>query len=88
MFHLAEYLYKQLPRREYRARSVLGEPENDWWLRFDDIELDDSDFHRLGKDFETDRKIEPAAVGCGHARLFRASVAVDYAVGWMRRERR
>ena len=87
MFHLAEYLYTELPRRPYRARAVYAAGAGSW-LDFDDIECDDGDFYLIGKDFDERFKIRVEPVGSAPSRLFRAVEAVDYAVGWMRRERR
>ncbi len=88
MFHLAEYLYADLPRRPYRARAVSAPPNAGGWLEFDDIECDDGDFYLIGKDFDAEFKIRVGRVGSAASRLFRAVDAVDFAVDWMRRERR
>lgn len=88
MFHLAEYLYADLPRRGYRARAAWAPPGAGGWLEFDDIECDDGDFYLIGKDFDVAFKIRVSPVGSAPSRLFRAVDAVDFAVGWMRRERR
>ena len=88
MFHLAEYHYAALPKRPYRARAVSAAPGSGGWLDFTDIEYDDSDFERLGKDFEYEAGVAPRPVGSADARLFRAAAAVGYATRWMARERR
>lgn len=82
VFHLAEYRYRELPTRVYECRVERG------WISFPDIPLDDSDFTRLGEDFErASGLVIRGAVGPARALLFPARAAVEYAVGWMRRER-
>jgi aminoglycoside 3-N-acetyltransferase len=82
VFHLAEYLYRDLPTRDYECRVERG------WISFPDIPLDDSDFIRLGEDFEhASVLVTRGAIGPAQALLFPARDAVEYAVDWMRRER-
>jgi aminoglycoside 3-N-acetyltransferase len=56
-----------------------------WW---DDVDLDESDFARLGADFEATGAVRVAAVGDGTGRLMRQRAAVDFAVEWLARNRR
>ncbi|MGH6653987.1 MAG: AAC(3) family N-acetyltransferase, partial [Actinocrinis sp.] len=88
VFHLAEYLYAELPKRGYRARGSAAAPGSDGWLDFEDIDCDDDDFRLLGKEFEVEFAITARPAGRAPSRLFPAKDAVDFAVGWMRRERR
>lgn len=97
IFHLAEYRQPNQPLHSYECRvaetgtnpNMEANQTGDGWIVFQDIHLDDSDFGRLGADFERQTgRVHRNAVGNADALLFPARAAVDYAVGWMARERR
>lgn len=91
IFHLAEYRYTQLATRVYEAHIVNEQTGHNVWTAFEDIPLDDDDFARLGANFESHVGTPPirhGRVGNAAATLYPARAAVDYAVEWMRRERR
>ncbi|MEV4574566.1 AAC(3) family N-acetyltransferase [Nonomuraea jabiensis] len=80
-FHLAEYRYHpDPPRRSYRA--VVDDGEGRAWCEFEDVHVDDSDFARLGADFERAVDVRCGPVGAARARLFPLTAAVDYAAAW------
>ncbi|MGW0196719.1 aminoglycoside N(3)-acetyltransferase [Nonomuraea sp. NPDC003201] len=80
-FHLAEYRYHpDPPRRSYRA--VVDDGEGRAWCEFEDVRVDDSDFARLGADFEQAVDVRCGPVGAARARLFPLAAAVDYAAAW------
>ncbi|MFF4617413.1 aminoglycoside N(3)-acetyltransferase [Nonomuraea jabiensis] len=80
-FHLAEYRYHpDPPRRNYRA--VVDDGEGRAWCEFEDVRVDDSDFARLGADFERAVDVRCGPVGAARARLFPLAAAVDYAAAW------
>jgi aminoglycoside 3-N-acetyltransferase len=84
MFHLAEYRYAPRPKRRYECR--IADVPGDGWIEFEDIELDDGEFGRLGKEFEhATGQVRVGPVGHADSRLFGARDAVDFAVQWMRR---
>jgi aminoglycoside 3-N-acetyltransferase len=92
MFHLAEYNYTTLPTRLYKCRVAhhLDSPqtEPDGWASFQDIELDDGDFGRLGARFERESgAVRKGPVGAAQSRLFPAAAAADFAADWMRKNR-
>lgn len=83
-FHLAEYRLPAPPRRLYRC-VVTARGRRQWW-EYEDIELDDSDFAALGRDFERTGDagaVRTGRVGAAHSRLIRCTAAVDFAVGWL-----
>jgi aminoglycoside 3-N-acetyltransferase len=58
------------------------------WVEFEDIELDESDFDRLGNDFESETTaLKIGRIGLAEARVMSQRSLVDYAVGWMKRNR-
>lgn len=83
-FHLAEYRYAPRSPRPYECR-IAGLP-GDGWTTFDDIELDDSEFGLIGKEFETaGGPVRAGRTGETDSLLFPLRAAVDFAENWMRR---
>lgn len=85
--HLAEY------RAGRGAEQENGAPiQRDGrriWQVYRDIELDADRFPALGCDFEqTLGAVRSGRVGSAVSRLFRQSAAVDFAVRWLREDRR
>lgn len=83
-FHLAEYQLSDRPQREYEC-VVRIEGERRWY-RYRDVLLDDSDFERLGEDFEASdagRAIRQGSVADADSRLFPMGEAVAFARAWM-----
>ena len=86
--HLAEY------RAEFGGKRVVtvGAPVlvegARTWLSFEDIHLDESDFSRLGQEFEAvTGSVVVGRVGLATARLMPQRALVDIAVSWMERFR-
>lgn len=87
--HLAEYRASWPTKRHATFGSPVLVDGARRWLEVDDLDFDDSDFARLGEDFERDTgAVFVADVGAATARLMRQRALVDYAVGWMGRFRR
>lgn len=83
-FHLAEYRYAPRPTRPYECRIVAL--PGDGWTSFEDIELDDSEFGVIGKEFEAaGGPVRIGRTGATESRLFPLRDAVDFAESWMRR---
>lgn len=88
-FHLAEYRVARPPRRRYRCVVTTG-GRRGWW-EYEDVDLDDSDFGALGRDFEeSDRTgaVRTGLVGAARSRLVRLTAAVDFAAGWFAEHRK
>ncbi len=87
--HLAEYRAHWPSRRRAAFGSPVMVDGERRWLEVDDLDFDDSDFARLGEDFERDTEaVLVGKVGAAPARLMRQRALVDYAVGWIGRLRR
>jgi aminoglycoside 3-N-acetyltransferase len=84
VFHLAEYR-PDAPRRFYSCvvRSPGGGKK---WERYQDVELDDSDFALIGADFPWGT-VREGRLGEGTARLFSIKDAVHHAERWMSEKR-
>ncbi len=87
--HLAEY------RANWPGRRVAPQGAPIWvngkreWVTYDELDYDASDFAELGKDFEAETNLcQIGAAGKGIARLMRQRAAVDYARGWIERNRK
>lgn len=59
------------------------------WIEFDEVDWNDHDFEQIGSDFgsETERQ-RSGKVAMADARLMPQRAIVDYAVGWMERNRK
>lgn len=87
--HLAEYRASWPGKRHTTFGSPVMIDGTRHWLEVDDLDFDDSDFARLGEDFEHDTGAAfVGKVGAATARLMRQRTLVDYAVEWMGRFRR
>jgi aminoglycoside 3-N-acetyltransferase len=86
-FHLAEYRMPAPARRTY-ACAVLAPDGSRHWLEYEDVALDDSDFGRLGADFDhgTDA-VTTGPVGAATCHFFPIADAVAYARSWFSRHR-
>lgn len=87
-FHLAEYrLPGALPRRLYRCFTARGQTRVEH--EFTDVDLDDSDFGRLGADLEARFELDTGSVlryrqvGSAPCRLVPVRAAVDFACDWL-----
>ena len=80
-FHLAEY---RLPSPRMRTNScVMATGRGREWVTYETVQLDDSDFARLGHDFETATSlVRQGPVGNARSRLFGLDEAVGFARSW------
>lgn len=91
-FHLAEYDLPGMARRSYTCFTARGETRVAH--EFEDIDFDASDFGRLGADLEAkfqhdDRSgLRRRRVGLADCRLVPVRLAVDFARGWLKTNRR
>ena len=87
--HLAEYR-ADFPTKQLETRHApLMVDRQRQWVAFQDIWFDDSDFEFIGVDFARDTGLERRGrVGNATALLLPQRPLVDYAVGWMERNRR
>jgi aminoglycoside 3-N-acetyltransferase len=87
--HLAEYRASWPSKRHTTFASPVTIDGERRWFEVDDLDFDDSDFARLGDDFERETGSPLlGTVGIAGARLMRQRALVDYAADWMGRFRR
>lgn len=84
-FHLAEYRAPGARRTEVEAPIL--EDGRRVWRKYEDIEMHEEVFPKLGAAFEKTGDVRVAEVGSARARLFSQRDAVDFAQGWLTRRR-
>jgi aminoglycoside 3-N-acetyltransferase len=57
------------------------------WVTYRALDVDDSDFERIGTDYEAQHPISVGHVGNAEVRFFRQRPIVDFAVEWMEHNR-
>jgi len=85
-FHLAEYRADLDQSRSEHRGPVLSGGERTV-VSFTDLDLVADDFEALGADFEAAVGSRTGTVGAGRTRLARQRELVDFAVGWLERNR-
>ncbi|MBX0326460.1 AAC(3) family N-acetyltransferase [Oscillochloris sp. ZM17-4] len=87
--HLAEYRAGYPGKRMIRAGAPMLVGGERRWVEFDDIDWSDEDFPAIGADFARETGLERSGgVGQATALLMPQHPLIDYAVGWMERNRR
>ena len=87
--HLAEYRARFRGKRTLTLGAPVLVDGARTWLTFEDIDLNESDFARLGDEFEeATGAVVVGRVALATARLMRQRPLVDFAVSWMERFRR
>jgi len=79
--HLAEYRVPAPPRVWHGAavRTAHGSE----WVQWEDVDVDEGDFPRLGADLDEEVEVSFGLVGSAESRIMRQRAAVDFAVEWM-----
>lgn len=86
IFHLAEY---ESPNVEKQIKGAPIIKDNQRiWEEFEDIDYDDSDFSEIGKAFEQTHNVTTQKIGLSTSKLFSAKEAVDFAVKWIKENRK
>ncbi len=86
--HLAEFRAKYPSKKEMSQGAPILVKGKRIWTAFKDFETNESDFPRIGAEFESEtRFVRAGRVANATARLFPQRQFVDYAVKWMERNR-
>ncbi|WP_117215482.1 aminoglycoside N(3)-acetyltransferase [Allorhizocola rhizosphaerae] len=83
--HLAEYRLPAPPR--LRQGAAIFEDGRRAWVWWEDVDISEHDFERLGEDFDDTGAVAMGPVGAAACRLMRQHAAVDFAVGWFSKHR-
>ncbi|HKL75649.1 MAG TPA: AAC(3) family N-acetyltransferase [Halanaerobiales bacterium] len=84
--HLAEYKadFKK-ETKEYGAPIIKDGKRI--WAKYQEIEVDSDDFHKLGNDYENKREYTKFKLAYSTAKLFSQVDIVDFAVDWFEKNR-
>lgn len=86
--HLAEYRAKYPKKRQVKRGSTIVLEGKREWVEYQDFDWDDSDFTTIGTSFaEKTGLVRSSRVASGTAQLIPQRPFIDYAVGWMEKNR-
>ena len=88
--HLAEYRSDFPTKRIVQEGAPISQAGSRIWTTFEDIDVDDSDFDRLGEDFlrpDAGKVVQCGKIGIADCQLMPQRAVVDFAVGWLGKNR-
>ena len=88
--HLAEYRSDFPTKRVVQEGAPISQAGSRSWTTFEDIDVDDSDFDRLGEDFlrsDAGKVVQRRKVGIADCQLMPQRDIVDFAVNWLGKNR-
>ncbi len=89
--HLAEYRADFPTKRIVQESAPITQEGSRVWTTFEDINVDDSDFDRLGEDFlhsKAGKVVQRGKIGIAGCQLIPQRVIVGFAVDWLEKNRR
>ncbi|MFP4697917.1 MAG: AAC(3) family N-acetyltransferase [Eubacteriales bacterium] len=81
IFHIAEYIHPKA--KEIKLGAPIIEEGKRVWKTFNDIELNNKDFKKIGTAFEKTNRVKTARVGSAECKFFPVKEAVDFAMDWI-----
>ena len=88
--HLAEYRTTSPTRPLIQEGAPISQAGARIWVTFEDINIDSSDFHRIGEDFlraDSGKTVRRGTIGIADSQLMPQRPLVDYAVNWLEKHR-
>ena len=88
--HLAEYRADFLSKRVVQEGAPISQAGSRVWTTFEDIDVNASDFDRIGKDFlrsDAGKVVQHGKVGIANCQLMPQPAVVDFAVDWLGKNR-
>ena len=88
--HLAEYRADFPTKRVVEEGAPVSQDGSKIWTTFEDIDVDASDFDRIGADFlrsDAGQVVRQGKVGIADCQLMPQRAIVDFAVGWIEKSR-
>lgn len=85
--HLAEYRASWPGRTKVTEAAPILEDGHRRWVTYEDLELDETDFERIGDAFDETGGQRAGTVGIGTGRLCDLRAVVDFGVEWMSQHR-
>ena len=88
--HLAEYRATFSTKRIVQEGAPISVSGSRRWATFEDVDIDSSDFDRIGEDFlrsEAGHAVRRGRVGLADCQLMPQRDVVDFTVGWLEENR-
>ena len=88
--HLAEYRADFPTKRVVQDGAPISQAGSRTWTTFEDIDVDASDFDRLGADFlhsDDGKLVRHSKVAIANCQLMPQRAVVNFAVGWFKKNR-
>ena len=88
--HLTEYRANFPTKRVVREGAPISQAGSSTWTTFEDIDVDASDFDRIGADFlrsDVGKVVRQSKVGIANCQLMPQRAVVDFAVDWLEKNR-
>lgn len=88
--HLAEYRADFPTKRLFREGAPISAAGSRTWTTFENIDIDASDFDRIGEDFlrsDAGNVVRHGKVGNANCQLMPQRAVVDFAVDWLEKNR-
>ena len=88
--HLAEYRSDFPTKRVVREGAPISQTGSRTWTTFENIDVDASDFDRIGEDFmrsDAGKGVRHGKVGNANCQLIPQPAVVDFAVAWLEKNR-
>ncbi len=88
--HLAEYRANFPTKRIVREGAPISQASSRVWTTFEDIDVDASDFDRIGEDFlrsDAGKVVRQGKIGIADCQLIPQRAIVDFAVDWLAENR-
>ncbi|MCK9170487.1 MAG: AAC(3) family N-acetyltransferase [Treponema sp.] len=86
--HLAEYLADYPAKKIIKNGMPVSENGNVCWKEFNDVDISTDDFEKIGADYEKENVICTGKAGNAVCKLINQRSLVDFAVKWMKKNRR
>ena len=88
--HLAEHRATFPTKRIIQQGAPISTPDSRRWATFEDVDIDSSDFDRIGEDFlrsDAGHVVRRGRVGLADCQLMPQRNVVDFTVGWLEENR-
>ena len=85
--HLADVRAEYPGKHTCIEHSAVMENGKRVWKAYETLFVDGEDFIRIGRDFETAHAVNTAAIGGTELKLMKQRELVDFAVGWIEKNR-
>ena len=88
--HLAEYRADFPAKRVVQEGAPISQAGSRVWTTFENIDVNDSDFDRLGEDFlrsNAGKVVQHGKIGIANCQLMPQRTIVDFAVDWFEKNR-